>query len=277
MVKKKSKHLSADKISAIVESAIDVTDRFNYEGLNWNGGDTAWVLQHALMTGSVVLDKCAPFDQLVSQGGDLEQVMRDDIKFWKYISSLYQKVNTGKKKASDAVQELMASKRFITPQGDMEYAFEDKSYSGFLDKLLVPDKCWDGRYQAKLKGDWALDTWPKKGQLKGVPIPKRYTLGVAVIKELLAKKVPVALQFCAQPSLTAKNIKTCNKAGHSVVLTGFRQICDSRQVCRDSFKVHNSWGETWQKLNDDGWIDARKLLDRTFYEAQTLTWMYRVD
>lgn len=49
---------------------------------------------------------------------------------------------------------------------------------------------------------------------------------------------------------------------HSVAVAGYRKVCKKDGSCRDLLKVHNSWGEDWQRKNNDGWVDAESLLTR---------------
>jgi hypothetical protein len=46
--------------------------------------------------------------------------------------------------------------------------------------------------------------------------------------------------------------------GHSMVISGYKKVCEKNNPseCKELFKIHNSWGESWQKENNDGWVDA---------------------
>jgi hypothetical protein len=46
------------------------------------------------------------------------------------------------------------------------------------------------------------------------------------------------------------------------VISGYKKVCNGSD-CKDIFKVHNSWGEEWQKLNNDGWLDADQIVNNT--------------
>ena len=55
------------------------------------------------------------------------------------------------------------------------------------------------------------------------------------------------------------------KSVHSVVISGYKKVCtkDSKPVCKDVFKIHNSWGAEWQRMNNDGWVDADAFTQNT--------------
>ena len=82
----------------------------------------------------------------------------------------------------------------------------------------------------------------------------------------------LGIGLCLQPEFTAKTRKQCEPYGHSVVISGYRKVCHG-QHCKDSLKVINSWGEDWQVSNDNGWLDANNLLDRSLYTPQAIAWL----
>ena len=52
---------------------------------------------------------------------------------------------------------------------------------------------------------------------------------------------------------------------HSLAVSGYKYVCKKPNLspsdpdCILLMKVHNCWGEKWQRENDDGWVDAKKL------------------
>lgn len=255
---------------------IDTTDRFNYEGLNIsNGGHPALTLHNVLKTGSIAMEKCAPFDQTLIQSDSPEEVINSHIKFWENIEKLYRTVRAGEESIASALDKLLADKRIITPKEDIEEAFKQDSYALFLDRLMIPDKCWDLKNQTTLRGYWSQGFWPKGSNPQNEASElQRYEHGISIIRERISKQQPTGLSYCAQPTLTAKSIKSCGTFSHTVVITGYRRTC-STDKCLDALKIHNSWGEVWQRQNDEGWVEARTLLDRSFYEEGSLTWIYK--
>ena len=64
---------------------------------------------------------------------------------------------------------------------------------------------------------------------------------------------------------------------HALVITGIRKMCNIKGNCVQSLKLQNSWGIAWQKAHDDGWVDAKIFLDRTFYEPFSISWFQKRD
>lgn len=50
--------------------------------------------------------------------------------------------------------------------------------------------------------------------------------------------------------------------GNSLVICGYKKVFNGR-VYKDVFKVHNSFGKSWQKIHNDGWIDADAIVNNT--------------
>ena len=266
--------LDISRFSLELGPDVDQTDRFNYEGLKPDaGGALAFTLLNTLKTGSIILDKCAPYENMLINSDSFEQVLLAHQQFLKEINTLYKSVRKGEKSIPEAAQTLDADSRILATHSDIKDALEQETYDLFLDRLLIPSKCWEYKNASSLPGSLDIDIWPKEdSNIKTLSGPQKYEHGLALIKDLLKKNTPVGVAYCGEPSLKAKSMKSCGNFGHTVVITGYRRTCSAKE-CRDSFKVHNSWGEAWQRDNDDGWINARTLLDRSFYADHMLTWL----
>jgi len=113
--------------------------------------------------------------------------------------------------------------------------------------------------------------------------PTNYEGLLNKIKSKLIQEFPVILSFCAREIYDAEEYKAdfyekkysyCSGEGHAVVVHGYKQICDSKNVCRDTLRIQNSWGQSWQDHNSNGWVDAQTLLDRTSYvRPQIAVWI----
>ncbi|QDK43729.1 hypothetical protein DOM22_00360 [Bdellovibrio sp. ZAP7] len=269
--------LDISRFGKVLAEDEDRTDRFNYEGLNFGGSNAALTLQNAIGSGGVARETCAPFDQFTSSVSDLKEAQKIESEIWNKFTNAYNEYVKIKKKsgqgaadifAAEKSKELVETCRIRTPQEEVLKAFSEDTYERFLDKALVPDKCWDFKEQVSLNGDWKLNIFPSVGK------KSNYKETSEKIKEILATGQPVVFDFCAQEPLTAKKIAQCKGYGHSVVVTAFSKACNSKGKCVDRVKVHNPWGAGWQKnYTDDGWVEAKVLLDRSFYENQSLTWL----
>ncbi len=267
----------------------DVSDRYNYEGLK-EGGSAALALQNARSAQHSAREACAPFDQFVSRAQSPQEAQKIESAIWKRFQDSYETyqkkfkecANCGLEYATAISKELKDKFNLRTSNQEILQAFAQETYEKFLDRLLVPEECWEFEKGLSLLGGWSLITYPKPGQKSD------YNQMLAMIKKNLANKRPMAFAFCTQEPLGVKNMKACNEArngsgsitgfGHEVVIKGYRRVCKvdagkTTRDCYDAVQVQNSWGQSWQNQNDDGWVDAKELLDRSFYETQTLTWL----
>lgn len=263
----------------------DDTDRFNYEGLQEGGSAVFALYNGAFRTQSIVRESCAPFDQVVSRIEDPHQAQQVELAMWKKFENTYNAYKRKQKEcaqcaieyATAAADDIKQNFNIKASNQEILKAFAEDTYGKFLDKVLVPDQCWDLKNNMSLKGKWNLEVYPPAQEGKS-----NYAKTLAKIKEVLGKKRPLTLEFCTQAPLAVKSQKECGDImkdgqrvgeGHGVIIKGYRRVCNSKNQCYDALQVHNSWGESWQKNNDDGWVDAKELLDRSFYEPTTLSWL----
>ena len=93
------------------------------------------------------------------------------------------------------------------------------------------------------------------------------------ILDRLKGNTPVSLSgICLDEVEVVKDFKNCQNR-HSVVITGYTEMCNKKNKCYRAFKVHNSWGEDWQKENSDGWVLADELLKKTSLEQGAITYI----
>lgn len=276
--------LDISRFSKVLDSESDTTDRFNYEGLGLEGGATVFTLENALQSGSIAKESCAPFDQLVSNMSDPAKAIEIEKATWKRFEDAYKTYQKKTKSCMDCGLEYATAVgaqikeefKLKATNTDILDAFAQDTYSKFLDKLLVPDKCWDLKNQTSLKGNWTHKAYPEPN------VKSNYDEYIKKIKEVLTKKRPLGIGFCTQTPLTASSIASCGKMkngkvisgeGHAVIIKGYRKVCNLKNECRESLQVQNSWGQSWQNSNDDGWVDAKELISRTFYGTYSMTWL----
>lgn len=257
-------------------------DRESFVGIN-EGGSAALTIQRSLGKASIK-EECAPFNQIVSKVNDPLQAQKLETSTWSafkdsydtYIKKTKECADCGLEYATAKSQELKDKFNLKASNQDILEAFSQETYATFLDRLLVPDKCLDVKNMLFLDGDWDLKQFPTEKKAN-------YDSTILKIKEVLSKKRPIAFSFCAQDKVTVKSLKACGEikdkngntvgAGHGVVIKGYRKVCRSAGDCYEALQVQNSWGEGWQNANSDGWVDAKVLLDRSFYELGALTWL----
>lgn len=273
---KKVSPLDISRFNQKLPETQDYTDRFNYEGIK-EGGSTALTIYNAIRTNSFVSEKCSPYNQLQPPPHQkkLAEIIKTGLKNIKTIKHLYEENQTIHKICQPCAEALAEKHAFtisetIAPPTSLEEikkSFREATYEKFIDKLLIPEICWDFKNQITLSGQWKVETHPtEKSQ-------KNYTETIKKIKEVLKSERPLSIGFCAEHPLTSKTPEECSEKGHSVVIKGYKKICSPKNECHDSIQVHNSWGETWQIENNDGWASAKELLERTFYEKHSIVWI----
>ncbi len=277
--------LDMSRYSQKLDDNADESDRFNYEGLSDGGSEVLALYNAAFRAQSIVRESCAPFDQVVGRLQDPHEAQQAELAMWKKFKDSYDAFKTKQKGCAQCALEFATATANDIKQNynikasneEILKAFSEDTYGKFLDKLLVPDACWDFKNQTSLKGNWKLGLYPDAGK------KSNYDSTIDKIKEVLGKKHPLSIGFCTQTPLKAKSMSDCGDQskkgdmavgeGHSVVIKGYRRVCNSANKCYDAVQVQNSWGQSWQDANDDGWVNAKDLLDRSFYEQQSISWL----
>lgn len=282
----RSSMLDMTRFKQSLEKSQDPRDRFPYEGLFINGGLTVNTLSRAVQSKSVATESCAPITQVMSALSDPLKAQQVEIAYWKQFKNVYETYKQKKDICANCAQEYVkASINDLRNQFnlqaadiDLKEAFKQDTYEKFLDRVLVPEECWEDKHLIGLKDGWSVKYYPQEQDKE-----RSYSGYINKIKEVLKKKRPLSISYCAQVPLTVKSSLECGSImengikfgnGHGVVVKGYRKVCNSKNICRESLQVQNSWGQSWQDNNNDGWIDAKELLDRTFYE-DGFTWLER--
>lgn len=108
-------------------------------------------------------------------------------------------------------------------------------------KLLVPKSCVN---QGISYPDYELKAYPPSY------VDKKTFKGFRdFIFSALSNGVPLEASFKAGPG-----------EYHSSTIVGQRHVCDARK-CELQYKIHNSYGKSWQENNDDGWVNAKNLVN----------------
>ncbi|HDX4047997.1 TPA: hypothetical protein ROG05_000338 [Enterobacter soli] len=250
---------------------VDISDRFNYEGLSDKGSSAVYVIDVARRTQQVAKESCAPESAInFYEDGRAESVIKG-LKIKEMLKLMYEgyqeKTKQDKTQAENyanaAANFILAEINLLTLQKDVVNAFKESSFEKFTDMVYVPDICWDIKNQLDIKRNWEIGQSEKMN----------YAKSIDKIKELLKNKNLPVLGICAEEPLKSKVMKQCS-AGHSVYVAGYRKMCGKGNTCVDVIRVINSWGTKWQEDHDDGWVMAKPLLNRGFYEKASIEWAY---
>lgn len=111
-------------------------------------------------------------------------------------------------------------------------------------KILVPESCFNESIKYP---DYDILPYPRRGTDK-----KDFKGLRDQIYRSLSKGYPLEASFCAETDSNG------NCGYHSATIVGQRHVCDLNE-CRLQFRIQNSYGESWQRHNDNGWVDGENL------------------
>lgn len=234
----------------------------SYENIKFSGS-AAYALNNISRFRMAFAESCYPFDQVVNKYGDNEQAV--EAMLGKLRTIFEQSKRTEGSACLECIQKtLKEDLLFQSNLKDIERALKKDTFEEFLyhstigieDSKTSCDDFVDIRPEAK------FDYFPQQGTASSGQI-------ISKVKEVLKSGYPVVVGDLCPYSQEGKCLGT-----HSVAVTGYRKQCtkDGKQ-CRDLFRVQNSWGEEWQKENNDGWLDAQSLFDNRSIGTGTLAWL----
>lgn len=258
-------------------SDVDKKDFENHKNIklysdrsNVSSGSNA--LRDSLNEFKFMPESCFPFDQLVSKYGSKDSSLFKNA--YEKTRKLYEKMKSKTESASLQCEECLAqlSTDFNTNKISKEIFFsamKKNTFGEFLHELLF--------YNCS---PLSSSKRPKYNQF---PPGKDQTADKALVfekmKEILNKDKPVLLSsICLEYS---SDRRSC-KHSHDTVASGYRRVCPSENyssnACKNEIKLHNCWGQDWQNLNNNGWVDADNLIKhlnegRTYIDAGDLSWL----
>lgn len=214
-----------------------------------NGQNSIFALYNMTFRFQFLADSCFPFDQVVQKYGSDERAMNETIA---RLESLYEKNRKMKASAClDCIQkEVQKSFGVSVTAASAKNALNQETFDRFLYRLTI------GKSQCK-----DVISLPNKDLPYFQSFPKdrnkvTYDQKVQHLRTILKGGRPADLGgICVIPGA-----KKC-EGSHSVAVTGFRKQCSPKGDCRELIRIQNSWGEEWQKQFNDGWVDAKALLD----------------
>lgn len=237
-----------------------------------SGGSPSDVLLIAISRTKVVAkETCAPFDAAVSRLGDQPKQQE---AVWKALEQQYAQAKSDPKACIPCLADKIAV-TFNVPKDriDVAKALSAGSYQEFLYQLLIPKVCEEKTNKLRLKNLGRIGRFPLKEEFPDTT-KISYEGYLNQIKLLLAKQIAVSTGVCFYRLQQPNSVGHCTEGGHQVVITGYRKICKKNGECYDSLKIHNSYGQSWQDKNDDGWVVAKDFIDHIPRdEHDTLIWL----
>ncbi|WP_413557659.1 hypothetical protein [Bdellovibrio sp. HCB209] len=239
------------------------------------GGSIYNTLDQLVLSGEFApSEQCLSLEKILSRVGGSAEASEVQLGIWKKLKALYEKSKEVPKDCESCLNSFYSTAQKEIQEGldvdvsneSMLKAFGKKTYAEFFDRILISPEC------RKLSKSVAVE-YPSKKDFKFYPLLGKtgtYNEAINTIKNVLNDGRPLGLgNICLDEKPSSKKCEN----QHGVVVAGYRKTCDSKGKCVDSVKVLNSWGKSWQDQNADGWVDAKTLLDRTFYKEATLTWI----
>lgn len=221
-----------------------------------NGPKMREVIDNLSKSGNkLILDSCKPFDALVnsfSMNGKSGLEKRD--KFFNNLKKIYNdrksKTEADISDCPECIAEINRDSGLNVNLLNLKKALTKDNYDKFLYSLFF-EGC-------------KMENFPSGFRAAIYPLDSM-NVSAADLKQQVIKGLKQGRPVLF-PSLCASQNKgdECTQT-HSMVIAGYKKVCEagSSSNCKDVFKVHNSWGAEWQRMNNDGWVDADSIVQNT--------------
>ncbi|NUN05088.1 MAG: hypothetical protein HUU57_04930 [Bdellovibrio sp.] len=249
-----------------------------------SGGDPhSTALIASLVTKKVASEACVSLDVILSKMYDRKETIEAQEAMWDRMKSYYDDYRKNKeciactnKAYATAIEEIDKNLDLKVSKEEVLRAFGQDTYEKFLDELTGANKCSAANMVAfesvkTVKYEQfpdASENNPKK--LKNPVTDEEF---IKKMRDIVRSGRPAALSGVC----LVGDPENCKGKNHAVVIAGHRKVCDRepsdpKAVCKDSVKVVNCWGQTWQNDNNDGWVDAAALMKQTAKKPNILGW-----
>lgn len=242
-------------------------------------GSTLRVLRNVhASTNLIVKEECAPADVFVNKSATGREQEDRMTKMLGRLKDSFDRNKRGEEKCLDCLVTTTAhdlAENFHSKATNAEIlsAFGQKTYEEFLAKVLVPEECTDDPSH--------LINWVPSGNFLKWPEAaddRNIDSGMKKIAENIHNGKVMGLQgICLDRNFDGTH---CTEP-HDVLVHGYcEKMCDSSgsaKVCRKAMKIQAFWGQTWQDMNHDGWVDAEPVLEQTPYNKPNAPVMFWIE
>lgn len=211
--------------------------------------------------GLVLLESCNPFNKFVDNFTTNGQPTSSDLekytKFVEKIKKLYadrkpNNTEAGISEYPECLSEINQSTGLNTNMDKLKAALKKETFGQFMYTLFIGSNDREKCELQDLLTYFEIKPYPTDSINASTEDIKN-----KIIEGL--KRKPRGPVFTPAVCLKWMKKNECDPdSGHSMVIAGYKRVCEIEDpsICKDLFKIHNSWGESWQRRNNDGWIDA---------------------
>jgi len=254
-------------------SSLDVTSYYGRERLV-EGGNTIRILMNLEKGKKIAREECIRFSTLVHQVAVTQNSFyRDERQGWNFLTKKWNEFKGyGGEKRNDCASCLADSIKSTlvniqTPSDQLKNAFlEAHSLEEFLYKALLPVQCINEAKMASVP-PFVAKSYPGYSEKITEEALK------AKVETILRNNIPLEMGICTSVE------RPCREdAGHSVALMGIKEVCSQTNGdCKKLVKVKNSYGNSWQANNNDGWIELDSLAEasRALGNYGNITWIQK--
>lgn len=256
-------------------SSLDVTSYYQHQSLT-EGGNTYKLLSNIERSKrKLAKENCVKFSVLVHQMVDPKNnIIKDEkrgwiflVKKWNEYKGIGEKVkrNDCVTCLSDSIKETLVN--IETPRDQIKDAFlSARTLEEFIYKSLLPAQCLEDNKMISIP-TFKTKTFSSKGANSDLESLTNK------IESVIEAGIPLELGVCGQKDYYGACVKD---KGHSIALFGIKEVCSSKNKdCKTLVKVKNSYGNTWQQRNNDGWVSLRSLAESSllFTDENNITWL----
>ena len=239
------------------------------------GGNTSTVLDNIHRSDrKIASEDCANYPALVHQFFDSPGSQLNEKQGWNLLIDKWNEYRESLQKTSKDCISCVANEikfnleNLETSINQVEDALKSaRTAEEFLYQTIIPKECLQEDKKLSIP---AFEVYIYPGREKN---PTAKTLSDK-IETILLNNIPVEISACVGQYKGGK----CDTS-HSFVLSGIKESCEkkAKNNCHTLVKVQNSLGQSWQDLNNDGWVDLEtlSLASAKLSEYQQISWIQK--
>lgn len=226
---------------------------------------------------------CKAWDTFTEKVNNAENPILEKEKIMNYLKYVYQNYKSDKEENIKDISKVLKSinenfyyygepKVYVTSEDYKNYSNEFHINEKYLKKALLKSTYEKFLYTIFFAG---CDLEPRNPNF----IQNFYPIDKFDVQSVDIKKKTIEIIKLGNPvlfhGLCIENNGKNNDKAHSTVISGYKKICNENK-CIELFKIHNSYGEIWQKLYNDGWVDADWFTEKTCLVQNPTTGKLRI-